>query len=852
MFGPVRLIITIAALTCSLLFAFPNRVWATAGDLDLTFGVGGRVVYDFTPQDVVGDNGHSAGLILVQPDGKILISFGAPKSASTQKRAYLARLNQDGTLDPNFGNGGKVFFDPLFFSGGAIALQDDGRILVAGVTSPSSTTPTSCALIRLSSDGSLDTTFGSGGRAVTELFAGLRSQQPNVNEEVSAIVVQPDGKIIALAEGSFFELTFRYRTAIARYNSDGTLDSTFGTNGISTQVPFAGDIDGSPRKVILQPDGKFIVCWIFHDASSSQKPPDSGDSLARYNTDGTLDPTFATNAFRDISLSDVALQKDGKVVVTSGLGFACCPTDDQGFRVGRVNSNGSLDTNFGGSGIVSVKVDNNPFHPGVANTVVVQADGKIVAAGVTGMNVNSGGDEKDFALARLNPDGTLDTTFGNAGTIRTDFPASDGSFTSNGVQDLALQLDGKIVAFGLTTPPLNYKLALARYVASGATPTVVQFGSSQFRVIEGCAEKIIAVERSGDTTGISRVDVTTVDATAQQKSDFTLAIRTITFAPGETSKNLSVLISDDGFAEGSEPLTLALSNPVGTAIGARGTAVLQIDDNETVDSTSNAIDDPATFIGEHYHDFLNRQADDSGQAFWTNEITKCGSNPQCVEAQRVNSSAAFMFAIEFYQTGYFVTRIYKSGLGDQPTNPRFVPFMRDVQQVANGVVVLVGNWEQQLKINQQRLAEEFVTRPEFHAAHDSQNADQYINSLFSNAGVIPTAGERNAALTAFGAGDLAGRASALLNVADSGSVYNKLYNESFVLMEYFVYLRRNPDGAPDNSYAGYNFWLAKLNSFTQPGEDVRDTAIAFARVQRSELVRAFIESSEYRRRFGLR
>jgi hypothetical protein len=116
--------------------------------------------------------------------------------------------------------------------------------------------------------------------------------------------------------------------------------------------------------------------------------------------------------------------------------------------------------------------------------------------------------------------------------------------------------------------------------------------------------------------------------------------------------------------------------------------------------------------------------------------------------------------------------------------------------------------------------------------------------------VTPTATERNAAISAYGAGDTAGRAAALRSVADSNSVFQKQYNPAFVLMEYYGYLRRNPDDAPDNNFSGYDFWLNKMNQFTQPGEDVRNEAVAFERVKRAEMVRAFILSLEYRQRFG--
>jgi hypothetical protein len=131
----------------------------------------------------------------------------------------------------------------------------------------------------------------------------------------------------------------------------------------------------------------------------------------------------------------------------------------------------------------------------------------------------------------------------------------------------------------------------------------------------------------------------------------------------------------------------------------------------------------------------------------------------------------------------------------------------------------------------------------------SMTGQAYVDKLFANSGVTPTTSERNSAIAAFGSGDTAGRAAALRSVVESDTVFTAQYNPSFVLMQYYGYLRRNPDDSPDNSFAGYDFWLTKMNSFSVPGENVRDASVALARVRRAEMVRAFIESSEYRERF---
>jgi hypothetical protein len=270
------------------------------------------------------------------------------------------------------------------------------------------------------------------------------------------------------------------------------------------------------------------------------------------------------------------------------------------------------------------------------------------------------------------------------------------------------------------------------------------------------------------------------------------------------------------------------------------------------ESATNPIDDPRIFAGTNYHDFLYRQADQSGEDFWTNQTASCGSDAACLDAKRVNVSAAFFLSIEFQQTGYFAIRAAKAAFGNAKSNPRYAVFLREQRQIAEGVIVGQGNWQQTLDTNKQNYLLDFVSRIEFTSQPSlgvGASAANYVDRLFQNTGASPTTTERNDAISAYGSGDTAGRAAALKSVIESGSVFNKLYNDSFVLMQYYGYLRRNPDDAPDFNFSGYDFWLAKMNSFTQPGEDARDQQVAIARVQRAEMVKAFIVSGEYRVRF---
>ncbi len=379
--------------------------------------------------------------------------------------------------------------------------------------------------------------------------------------------------------------------------------------------------------------------------------------------------------------------------------------------------------------------------------------------------------------------------------------------------------------------------------------TFVHFNSPSSRVTEGCVQTSVTVERSGPLDGRSELTYVVVGKSASQRGDFTYTEGHITFYQEDDGKFIPVLINEDAYAEGPEELTVTLIALEGGTLSTQNTFTVQIDDNDTVDGASNPIDDDATFVGQHYHDFLSRQADNAGQAFWTNQFASCAGEPRCLDAKRVDVSAAFFLSIEFQQTGYFAIRVNKAAFGDQPNNPRYLPFLDETQEIARGVVVGQPGFEELLEARKQHYAEEFVARSDFQTAHGSQNAEQYVDSLFANTGATPTQAERATAVTAFGTGDAAGRARALRSVVESGSVYNKLYNPAFVLMQYFAYLRRNPDAAPDNNFDGYNFWLSKLNSVTQPGEDASDERVALARVRRAEMIRAFLLSTEYRGRF---
>ena len=468
-------------------------------------------------------------------------------------------------------------------------------------------------------------------------------------------------------------------------------------------------------------------------------------------------------------------------------------------------------------------------------------------------------------------------------TLSSDFPTTPGAFDGaiNGTSR-----DGFISKIHDTTAapapgPTNTCPTPTPTPSPSPTPTptpgtTVQFSSSAFNVTEGCVPATLTVTLTGAASGPVAVDYIITEGTAKQKTDFTYVAGTLlpqssaaaggaaaraarvgaesyvsgtlTFAAGETSKEVTVLINEDGFAEGTENLSATLSNPRGAGSGSPSTTTLNIQDNETVDSQTNPLDDAATFVCQNYHDFLHRQPDPAGQAFWTNGITQCGSNQDCVSERRHNVAAAFFLSIEFQQTGYFVYRAYEAGLDRRP---QYEEFMRDLNAVGQGVEVGVGDWQQRLAAQRTAFAERLVGRAEFGALFpDGMTAEQFADKLFANAGAAPVAAEREAVVAAYGVGNAQGRAAALTASLDTGAVYNRLYNPGFVLVEYFGFLRRDPEDPPDSDLSGFDFWLGKMDSFTGAGEDARLEPDAFGRIKRAEMVRAFILADEYRKRFG--
>ena len=249
----------------------------------------------------------------------------------------------------------------------------------------------------------------------------------------------------------------------------------------------------------------------------------------------------------------------------------------------------------------------------------------------------------------------------------------------------------------------------------------------------------------------------------------------------------------------------------------------------------NPVDSTSFFVRQHYLDFLNRAPDAGGLRFWTGNVASCGTDAQCAEVRRVDTSAAFFLSIEFQQTGFLVYRMNVASTGQMP---RYEKFMPDTQAIGEGVVVGAAGWPERLEQNKRAFARAWVSRPEFTNAFPATlSPAAFVSQLFQNAGVVPTDAERDALVAELAASNNAeGRASVLRKVAEHPSLALKEKNRAFVLMQYFGYLRRDPDEGQDTNMDGFLHWLGKLE---ESGGDYT----------RAEMVKAFLSSIEYRQRF---
>jgi LPXTG-site transpeptidase (sortase) family protein len=435
--------VAVLVLSVSVFLLAPVASVVTAealspGTLDPTFGNNGIVMEDF------GAGNASGKEVLIQPDGKIVLAGETYDSSVFTHDFSLVRFNADGSPDTSFGTGGMAIAD----SGSSVqdygmgaALQADGKVVVVGYSG--SYPDIEMAVARFNANGSLDTSFATGGWYISNFPYCAYAYD---------VAIQSDGKIVVSGEvqdgseaGDF---------AVWRFNANGTLDAGFGTGGVVT-TDF-NEFYESAIGVVIQADGKIVAVG----GVGNEDEDYFYIAMARYTANGSLDATFDGDGMLTSSPtgndfewgSDIAVKADGKLIVF-GSGYG----SNQDFLITRYNANGSLDTTFGSSGgytLTDISGDDS------SQRLAMQPDDKIVAAGYS-----SSGPMSAFSLARFNADGSLDTGFGTGGSTTTAVGV-DNAYA----RGVALQADGKIVLGGSALPEgsIIQTYAAARY-GSGLT-----------------------------------------------------------------------------------------------------------------------------------------------------------------------------------------------------------------------------------------------------------------------------------------------------------------------------------------------------------------------------------------------
>ena len=432
------IILNIATLLLIVCFSIPAVTYAQDGLLDLSFDTDGIVT------TAIGTSDDFGRAVAVQEDGKIIVA-GYSFNGSQDVFA-MVRYNTDGSLDNSFDSDGIVTSE-IGASGNrahAIAIQDDGKIVLAGYSYNGSNND--FAVARYNTNGSLDLRFDADGYATTgfDTFS---------NDRAFAVAIQPDGKIVIAGYNTDEDSDRDF--AVVRYNTDGSLDNSFGTGGIvSTPLADGGD---EVRSVVVQEDGKIVLAGFSFDFTTRVF------AIVRYTSNGILDNTFDGDGIVTTSILalddaayNMAKQSDGKFIL---VGYTVNDTYD--FAIVRYNTDGSLDNTFDSDGIVITHIgiiEDLPY------AVTIQSDEKIVVGG------HSKTDNDNFALVRYNPDGSLDNTFGTDGIVTTDIGTGESEDIIFG---LALQPDGKIIATGYSYNGSDYVFATARY--HGVNTSIINF-----------------------------------------------------------------------------------------------------------------------------------------------------------------------------------------------------------------------------------------------------------------------------------------------------------------------------------------------------------------------------------------
>lgn len=650
------------------------------------------------------------------------------------------------------------------------------------------------------------------------------------NSEVGEQELHPSDPIMSIWD------VFRFRPSTANLGNLATAQRILSSGG--TQVLFNGGAElglSTGRPDGSGGDGRQASHW-----------KDDFNILA--DNIGIMDPTIGRDRRQIMSINDEQ--------AIDRMGYSLSPTippPNDAF----VNAQGISGTSgsIAGTNVFATKEPGEPSHEplgnvggksvwyvwtapssGTASLTTAGSDFDTLLAVYTGNTVN--------ALTAVVKNDDVQTPVNTTSTVQ---------FDAIGGTTYHIAVDGFDADDGNIT--LNFTLP-------GTAASTVQFAAPTASVTENFhanTQVDLTVTRSVNTGSAVSVDYSTSNGTASDRSDYSAALGTLQFAAGETQKTISVLVIDDGYVENPETFNVTLSNPVNCTLG---TATVTVTINSNDANPTNPVKDPTFdnefFVRQHYFDFLNRAPDADGLAFWKAELDQCGANAECIDIKRVNVSGAFFQSIEFQETGYLVERLYKAAYGDAnglsklDTDPaqhqikvpivRFNEFLSDSQLIAKNLVVGAPGWPTVLENNKVAFTQAFVGRSRFLAEHPtSKTPTQFVNDLNARTGNTLTPSEVTSIVGVFGGAgniaDVTARARALRLVAENANLAQQEKNKAFVLMQYFGYLRRNPNDPQDTDHTGYDFWLHKLDSFN--GNYVN-----------AQMVKAFIVSGEYQARFG--
>jgi uncharacterized delta-60 repeat protein len=927
-----RISIAFAFVALMALAVVSYRVAADGGALDSSFSGGGKIATDFT-----GASEDEAYALAIQPDGRIVVSgTTSPDNEPNHYRAALARYNPDGTLDQSFGISGKVIATaPGLTQGFAVALQPDGKILTSGFGSGNvmrfnndgsldnsfgssgvngflvypyamilqpdgkilvggylsvSYGRTDFALGRFNGDGTVDNSFGSGGKVTTDITGG--------HAEIHALALQPDGKIVAVGRADC--CGNHYYAALARYNSNGTLDTGFGVNGkVFTQFNSGSNYYSSLAGVAIQPDAKLLVV---------------GSHIARFNSDGTLDSSFGSGGHIEAGASAIALQPDGRFLVGFG--------SSNSFALAHYNQDGSIDKSFGfiHRGMVITQIYGN--NDGIS-ALALQPDGKVVAAG-SGSRIASGNGfyaDSDFALARYSVSGPapipppsflcgkvtesdyatavsgVTVTLSNYAGKKTTQTDANGNYRFD---NLTYGANYTVTAYrpGYDSDPPRYNLdnldwsAAANFTSIASSESIWSAIGGQVWDSQGNNINGVTMTLTGDGGFGTKTLVTGSGYLHEGEYNFYILTRGRNYTVTPSKPGYSFTPATQNFANltadqeanfiGTTAPTAAPAVISGSITARNGTplsgVVMYLSGSQSRKTITDA--------DGHYH-FDNVEAN----GFYT--VTPSRVNYSFNPFNRSFSVAGNKTDAVFAATSmgdnanpldtpeYFVRQQYVDVLGREPDEagfnywsdqilacgddvqclngrrrdvaaaffierefqasgsfiydlyagalgrrPLFAEYSADRQQVVGGAT---------LEAEKSLFAQSFVQRAEFMAKY--QNAltpesfvDAVIQGVRSSGADL--SGERANLINSYnsGGGMVAGRAAVLRAIGDNAAFKQSQYNAAFVLTEYFGYLRRDPD------QGGFDFWLNVLNN-REPGNF-------------RGMVCSFITSTEYQRRFS--